>query len=721
MTDDTAAWETARPGGRERAGDGISPASSLSRSLSSGWPLAIVLALYLVIAAVYNWATPLGEGPDEPGHAAYVFFLAREGRLPVQRAAPEASDVPGEGHQPPLAYLLATPAVRWLPREARAFDLPGNPRFTWAGGSELNAVAHGSREFWPWRGEVLAWRLARGVSTLAGAAAVVCTWLAGRRFVQGFAMGDGSVGARRSSASLLVAPIPLLAAALMAFNPQFLFISALVTHDALLAALGAALLWLVVTTTTAAGERKTGDGRRAQAVWDGDHVAISTARVRPSPTALRHTAIGGLLGLALITKQSAVILVPLALAAALPWGGRGAGWLRRSLLAALLILGVAALAAGWWYWRNLRLYGDLFGLEAFRAEFATQPFDWRRLAAWQAALATLFSSFWARFGWMNVRPPAWVIWLYAALCGLALAGWARALAGCWTVNGGRVARQGDTERRSHGEQMRQRASIPSAPILPCSVSSGRAVALLLAVSLLALGWVVAFALTAGLVAWQGRLLFPALPALALLLAWGLVSAAGGRWAAEAAGVRRAGSGTFLLIAGLAALALWLPFGVIRPAYPFQTLPEREALARLGTAVYGRFGRPGDPGAELRGWRGPTIARPGEALALTLMWHANGRQNRDWTVFIHLLGADKRIAAAANAQPRGGAFPMTQWVAGDWVEDAHALRLPPDLPPGAYTLRVGLFDPTARLRAGMWDERGKLAGDSLELGRIVLVK
>ena len=25
--------------------------------------------------------TPLGEGPDEPGHARYLFFLAREGRL----------------------------------------------------------------------------------------------------------------------------------------------------------------------------------------------------------------------------------------------------------------------------------------------------------------------------------------------------------------------------------------------------------------------------------------------------------------------------------------------------------------------------------------------------------------------------------------------------------------------------------------------------------------
>ena len=46
---------------------------------------------------------------------------------------------------------------------------------------------------------------------------------------------------------------------------------------------------------------------------------------------------------------------------------------------------------------------------------------------------------------------------------------------------------------------------------------------ILLLPLLAFGWVVSFALTAGLVAWQGRLLFPALPALAILLAVGIAN------------------------------------------------------------------------------------------------------------------------------------------------------------------------------------------------------
>ena len=87
---------------------------------------------FVVLATLYSVVTPLGEGPDEPGHARYMFFLAREGRLPVQQTDAATSDVPGEGHQPPLAYALVAPLAAWLPREERQFDMPGNPRFTWA-------------------------------------------------------------------------------------------------------------------------------------------------------------------------------------------------------------------------------------------------------------------------------------------------------------------------------------------------------------------------------------------------------------------------------------------------------------------------------------------------------------------------------------------------------------------------------------------------------------
>src|SRR6185503_5040686 len=85
------------------------------------------------------------------------------------------------------------------------------------------------------------------------------------------------------------------------------------------------------------------------------------------------------------------------------------------LVYCLVVLGVATVISGWWYVRNWGLYGDPFGLAAFRGEFMTQPFDSVSPAAWAGALAQLHDSFWARFGWMNVTAPAWVIGLVVAI------------------------------------------------------------------------------------------------------------------------------------------------------------------------------------------------------------------------------------------------------------------------------------------------------------------
>jgi 4-amino-4-deoxy-L-arabinose transferase-like glycosyltransferase len=648
----------------------------------------VVLA-FVVLATVFSFVVPLGEGPDEPGHARYVFFLARERRLPIQHAAPQQPDVAGEGHQPPLAYALMAPLAAWLPSDERQFDQPGNVRFTWSGGSELNAVAHGSREYLPWRGFVLAWHLARLVSVALGAATIVFTYLIAGGLERRSAIGDAATAIGHPAAPNRQSPIALLAAGLVAFNPQFLFISALVTNDALLVALSAALLWLIVRDMEQCGNRIVVAG--AHDIWRASRSAA---------------AIGLVLGLALITKQSAIVLVPIALLWVLQLGSRGSNepqsgerasgarsGLALIICAALSLIAATLLVSGGWYARNWRLYGDLFGLGAFQAEFATQPFVASSLVAWWGGLVQLHASFWARFGWMNVPAPSWVTGFFLALEALGLVGWLA---------------YASARRQIKGERSRLH--------LPFAAPDAGGWWPLLALPPLAFGWVVSFAIATGLVAWQGRLLFPALPALAIVLAVGIGNAK--------LKMPNVSSPTFdftlyILHFALIAIAIWLLFGVIRPAYPFHTLPEPAAQDRLGTPAYGRFGLAGERGAELRGWRLDGIARPGETLELTLMWHALARQNRNWTVFIHIVDAQEQIVAEDNRQPQDGAFPMRQWVDGDWVEDRHALALPASLAPGEYHIRVGLFDPRTTRRAGMYSQRGKLRGDFLEVGSILV--
>jgi 4-amino-4-deoxy-L-arabinose transferase-like glycosyltransferase len=626
--------------------------------------LSLLLALYLCLSLAYNTAVPLGEGPDEGGHFDYALFLAREGRLPVQAREPgQLGDVPGEGHQPPLAYLLMLPAVSWLPPEQLALPLTANPRFVWSGGDEPAAYVRGSQEYWPWRGTVLAWHLARAVSTLLGAVTALATWAAARRLRYG-----GTAA--------------LLAAALVALNPQFLFTSALVTNDALLAALGAGALWLAVD-----GRRQTADGSTEIINEDSGQRSAVSGRERGEQggrrTAVNALLLGLLLGLALITKQSAVLLLPL-----LPLAAWRQAPGRRARLAYLGLAGAVIVAvSGWWYARNAQLYGDALGLGAFRAEFTTQPWEWRDPAAWAGALWQLHESFWARFGWMSVRAPSW---LYAAYALLALA----ALAG---LAGSAVA------ARRRGATL----GIPLAVwVLP----------------LLALGWTLSFALTAGLVAWQGRFLFPAVAAVALLLARGLAfwldrrPPTADRRPQIGRLPRRASA---LLLAGGAVAAGALPFTTVVPSYTWRTLPPARAEAQLGTPAYLRFAENWKRGAELRGWRADGTLRAGAALTVTLTWHALEQVPRDWTVFLHLLDAGGEIVAENNTRPQDGAMPMRLWAPGDWVADPHPILLPATLPPGAYRLRVGLYRPDKadQRRQGVWDARGEFVGDEAILGEI----
>jgi hypothetical protein len=68
--------------------------------------------------------------------------------------------------------------------------------------------------------------------------------------------------------------------------------------------------------------------------------------------------LGLLMGLSLLGKLSAPALLPLVALGLAWWRQRDTRW---TLLQTVLVYGVAAAAAGWWYARNWQLYGDPLG------------------------------------------------------------------------------------------------------------------------------------------------------------------------------------------------------------------------------------------------------------------------------------------------------------------------------------------------------------------------
>jgi 4-amino-4-deoxy-L-arabinose transferase-like glycosyltransferase len=92
----------------------------------------------------------------------------------------------------------------------------------------------------------------------------------------------------------------------------------------------------------------------------------------------------------------------------------------------------------------------------------------------------------------------------------------------------------------------------------------------------------------------------------------------------------------------------------------------------------------------------STAAPGESLELTLHWQTVGALPASYTVFVHLIGEDGAIAAQTDGIPRGGRYPTTAWGTGEVFTDPYNLKLD-SVEPGAYRLRMGLYDPATGAR------------------------
>jgi hypothetical protein len=108
-------------------------------------------------------------------------------------------------------------------------------------------------------------------------------------------------------------------------------------------------------------------------------------------------------------------------------------------------------------------------------------------------------------------------------------------------------------------------------------------------------------------------------------------------------------------------------------------------------------------------------RPGSQFKLTLYFRNDAPTKVDYTRFVHLFDADLGMAAQRDSKPQDGNNPTWSWVPGEVIVDRVTLEVAEDARAGAYTLRVGLYDPSTGTRIPILDE----AGTSLPDGQAVL--
>ena len=571
-----------------------------------------IIVLLLGSALVVALSNPLGEAPDEPAHFDYARFVAVNQQLPLQCAPPCQSDVPGEGHQPPLAYLvyagLTWPLIdtgEWVPQAI-------NPQFIWQGGSQSQALVHGTREQWPWQGTFLAWRLMRLIS--------VAFVLTGLYFVW------------RTGLAISTPTVALMAVALLASSPQTSLIAGSVSNDALLFCL----------------------------------TAIVTAGTVQARTYRQMVVLGLAIGAALITKQSAIVLIPLIF---WPVWQHFTGWQR---LWALLLAGLPmVVTAGWWYARNHLVYGDVFGLALFRSIYQQTPLDFGQLSTWQQAFSQLMRSAWGMYGWMSLAAPDWWLQIGATVTISAVAG--------LLIHAG--------SRR---------------PIAPQWWLVG-------SLWLVASVWLISFAYTVGPVAWQMRLMIIAVPAGGLLLAKGLVTGIG-------ISPKPIQIGLAVVVAIACQLSIW--WSHVLPTY-HANMPAAATTAQpLATATKAIFVAPkAGGGIALLDYTLTGQLAAGQALDLQLRWLTQTRPSNNWQLFVWVIDAEKKPVLQL-LQPLDPQLPTSAWSPDDRLYTSHQFTIPATLSAGQYTLQIGLFDPAAKLRAHKRNYAEKLTGDSIRIPFVI---
>jgi mannosyltransferase len=120
------------------------------------------------------------------------------------------------------------------------------------------------------------------------------------------------------------------------------------------------------------------------------------------------------------------------------------------------------------------------------------------------------------------------------------------------------------------------------------------------------------------------------------------------------------------------------------------------------------------------------ARPGGTLPITLYWEAAAPPSRDYRMFLHLCH-DCSVPPLANddGYPLNGYPPAgrtTTWRADDPVHDERSIRLPADLPPGRYTLLLGVYpegDPSEGARLAVAGDGQVLGGTRLVLAEVTI--
>jgi len=607
-----------------------------------------IVLIYVGLSLVYLVATPPFEASDERWHFGMVEYINENGELPIQDPEGEETAYRQEGSQPPLYYFIGAALISPIdisdvdeyrvPNPHVQAGVPGNF-------GNKNLVLRDT-PFPPLEGTPLAVYILRLFS---------------------IGLGAITVGAVYQTAKLISPRRPvvaLLATAITTLNPMFLFILASVNNDNLVIALNSVVIYLMM-----------------RMLRDGFHWR-------------RSLLMAVLIALATLSKLSGLVVIPVVALAAIHVARRDKAWRDLIILGGLMVV-IWAVLSGWWYARNLQLYGELFGTSTMVAVAGERMGEFN--------LLTLLSEFqgfriayWGLFGAVNIQTTGAFYLLMDLAVFTAIFGVIFSMLQLWAIRDFAYAR-------------REFANL-FYPFL-----------------IVVIGVFAVIAWTSQTLASQGRLLFPFVSAISPLLAAGFVEV---MWwllfvlrPPERSFVRadqgvpeetlRSSSTAPLYVLGF--FAVLIPFFTIMPQYARPITVE--SLPEDVTEVYARYG-----GIELIGYEvADRRYSPGEYVPIRLYWRVAEQSEQDESLFLTLLDPRGQEVGKVDTYPGLGKLRTSTWEEGAIYPDLYRVQIYPEAI-GRYPLRVQVgwwHFPTEDMIFARDDNDRRLDAVVLDAGAVVI--
>lgn len=564
-------------------------------------PRQWIILFYLIFGVIFAVTTPVFEAEDELWHFGVIQYIRETGELPVQVFDGTDSVYQQHGSQPPLYYgIMSIITSPFSIEDVDSYRIL-NPHVTANQPDSFgnkNLVMHDTPQ-----------------SMFEGTAFVVLLI----RLI-GLALGIVTIYAVYEIGTFIAPQRPTVAyvsAAFTGLNPMFIFVSASVNNDVLAMTLNSVAILLLL-----------------RVMRDGFSSRYSVL-------------IAVLLALTMLTKMTSIVLLPVFIVAGYfiyrkNSDRSGFGLYLGAIVAFVLII------AGWWYVRNIQLYGELFGIFTM-ANIAGPRGVTFNLGTLLAEYQQFRMSYWGLFGAMNIQISPLFYLLVDLVTFFSILGFIFLIMQLLAIRDFAYARY-------------ELANLT----------------VILVIFLV--GWAGVFYWTTLTDASHGRVLFPLIATISPIIAVGFVEVV---WwivfslrppnldfvrAGDAVPQALLNETMLWPIRFLGLIALLAPVTVIASQYAMPT-PMTE-LPEHALPVYAEFGDVALVGYE----RVDRRYAPGETVPITLYWQVLEQSDTDNSIFMSLVDDEGQEIGHYSSYPGAGTLRTSKWQTGKIYADDYSVNL-----------------------------------------------